>query len=204
MHPPGSSERVRSLAVRVIGCRSARCAGPAAPTDGGHRPESAARRGFTAGLRPRIIERGPGAAAVFGFGRRGGPCMPPTVDPDHDQRLEVLLKESFEASFRWSFPAWADRFAFADIPLERAAEATRLVGREEARALLLEVGCELRSSGVAGRASREASTSRRVFPRGEHSPTWSERSCLYATTSARRWTTSPRGRACTTPGPRSW
>jgi hypothetical protein len=58
--------------------------------------------------------------------------MPPTVDPDHDQRLKVLLKEFFEAFFRRFFPARADRFQFADTPLEWAAEVSRLVGREEA------------------------------------------------------------------------
>jgi hypothetical protein len=30
--------------------------------------------------------------------------MPPTVDPDHDQRLEMLLEEFFEAFFRRFFP----------------------------------------------------------------------------------------------------
>jgi hypothetical protein len=40
--------------------------------------------------------------------------MPPTVNPDHDERLEVLLGEFFEAFFRRFFPAWADRFEFAD------------------------------------------------------------------------------------------
>lgn len=44
--------------------------------------------------------------------------MPPVVDHDHDHRLEMLLEESFEAEFRRFFPARADRFEFADTPLE--------------------------------------------------------------------------------------
>jgi hypothetical protein len=126
--------------------------------------------------------------------------MPPTVDPDHDQRLEVRLKEFFEALSRRYFPAWADRFQSADTPLEWAAEVSKLVGREEARALLLEAGCDPGFSWAATRGNRQASPSRQVFPSAEHPPSRSEPSCLYATTSARRWTTSPRGRACTTSG----
>jgi hypothetical protein len=41
--------------------------------------------------------------------------MPQPTDPDHDQRLKVLLKEFFEAFFLAFFPDWAARFEFADI-----------------------------------------------------------------------------------------
>ena len=41
--------------------------------------------------------------------------MPQSADPDHDQRLKVLLKEFFEAFFLCFFPAWAARFEFTEI-----------------------------------------------------------------------------------------
>jgi hypothetical protein len=41
--------------------------------------------------------------------------MPEESPPDHDQRLKVLLKEFFEQFFRCFFPAWAERFDFADL-----------------------------------------------------------------------------------------
>jgi hypothetical protein len=41
--------------------------------------------------------------------------MPTPALLDHDQRLKVLLKEFFEQFFRCFFPAWADRFDFADL-----------------------------------------------------------------------------------------
>jgi hypothetical protein len=41
--------------------------------------------------------------------------MPQSADPDHDQRLKVLLKEFFEAFLVCFFPAWAARFEFVDI-----------------------------------------------------------------------------------------
>jgi hypothetical protein len=41
--------------------------------------------------------------------------MPQAADPDHDQRLKVLLKEVFEAFFLGFFPDWAARFEFTDI-----------------------------------------------------------------------------------------
>jgi hypothetical protein len=41
--------------------------------------------------------------------------MPQATDPDHDQRLKVLLKEFFEAFFQCFFPAWAERFEFTAI-----------------------------------------------------------------------------------------
>jgi hypothetical protein len=44
-----------------------------------------------------------------------GPTVPQSGDPDHDQRLKVLLKEFFEAFFLCFFPAWAARFEFVDI-----------------------------------------------------------------------------------------
>jgi hypothetical protein len=59
------------------------------------------------------------------------------------QRLNVPLEGHFEAVFRRFFPAQADRSEFADTPPGRATEASGLVGRMEARALLLEAGGEL-------------------------------------------------------------
>ena len=41
--------------------------------------------------------------------------MPESAGPDHDQRLNVLLKEFFEAFFLAFFPDWAARFAITDI-----------------------------------------------------------------------------------------
>src|SRR5262245_9256188 len=41
--------------------------------------------------------------------------MPQSADPDHDQRLKVLLKEFFQAFFDCFFPAWAARFEFLGI-----------------------------------------------------------------------------------------
>jgi hypothetical protein len=41
--------------------------------------------------------------------------MPEASAPDHDQRLKVLLKEFFGQFFQCFFPAWAERFDFADI-----------------------------------------------------------------------------------------
>ena len=41
--------------------------------------------------------------------------MSQIANPDHDQRLKVLLKEFFEAFFLCFFPAWAERFEFAEI-----------------------------------------------------------------------------------------
>src|SRR5262245_45003374 len=42
----------------------------------------------------------------------GGWTMP---EPDHDQRLKVLLKEFFEQFFLLFFPLWATRFEFASV-----------------------------------------------------------------------------------------
>jgi hypothetical protein len=41
--------------------------------------------------------------------------MPAPGTPEHDQRLNVLLKEFFEQFFRSFFPAWAERFDFGDV-----------------------------------------------------------------------------------------
>ena len=41
--------------------------------------------------------------------------MSASVNPDHDQRLKVLLKEFFEQFFLCFFPAWAARFDFGDL-----------------------------------------------------------------------------------------
>ena len=41
--------------------------------------------------------------------------MSQTANPDHDQRLKVLLKEFFEGFFLCFFPAWAERFEFTEI-----------------------------------------------------------------------------------------
>jgi hypothetical protein len=41
--------------------------------------------------------------------------MAQSTDPDHDQRLKVLLKEFFEAFFLCFFPTWAARFEFTAI-----------------------------------------------------------------------------------------
>ena len=68
--------------------------------------------------------------------------MPLSVDPDEDRRLNVRFKESFGAFFLRFSPTRADRFELADTTLERAAEVSRLVGRE-ARALLLGARREL-------------------------------------------------------------
>ncbi len=41
--------------------------------------------------------------------------MPQFGDPDHDQRLKVLLKEFFESFFLCFFPTWATRFEFLEM-----------------------------------------------------------------------------------------
>ncbi len=41
--------------------------------------------------------------------------MPQSAGLDHDQRLNVLLNEFFEAFFVCFFPAWAARFEFLEI-----------------------------------------------------------------------------------------
>ena len=41
--------------------------------------------------------------------------MPQATDPDHDQRLKVLLKEFFAAFITCFFPGWAARFEFTAI-----------------------------------------------------------------------------------------
>jgi hypothetical protein len=41
--------------------------------------------------------------------------MSSSADPDHDQRLKVLLKEFFEQFFLCFFPDWAARFEFSGI-----------------------------------------------------------------------------------------
>jgi hypothetical protein len=52
---------------------------------------------------------------AFGVGYQGASIMSQSTDPDHDQRMKVLLKEFFEAFFLCFFPAWAARFDFVDI-----------------------------------------------------------------------------------------
>src|SRR5436190_15598566 len=43
------------------------------------------------------------------------PTHPDVLQPDHDQRLKVLLKEFFEHFFLCFFPTWAERFDFTAI-----------------------------------------------------------------------------------------
>src|SRR4029077_20589711 len=44
--------------------------------------------------------------------------MSDSTKPDHDQRLQVLLKEFFRQFFLCFFPVWAERFEFARIEWE--------------------------------------------------------------------------------------